>query len=316
MPTLAGALLMWASMVAENVGDVEAAETYAEQALDVGPLPPYLLASLHAELGQLAMSVGDHHRAAHHAEIAWPLLARLHSVTDAYSLQVATALSPLLDGDIEGAEAILDGFGEPDGETAQLGARLTWQTAQAELALAKGDHAEAIRRYDALVEVVRGLDQSVGTNPWLMLSASAALTCRVRHGVQDEDPHAVELRDILVGTGTGVGFGDGLPEGSLWYADLPLNGVLMVALAAWILRFGPRGQHEDGVRLLAIAHRWSYNRSMPVMAWAPMLALADAAVPGQVERLLAETADRPGPSLVPEAAAVVDRLRRAWLTSS
>jgi hypothetical protein len=102
----------------------------------------------------------------------------------------------------------------------------------------------------------------------------------------------------------------------LWFTDLPLNGVLLVALAAWSLRFGSSDEHEDAARLLAVAHRWGYNRSIPVMAWQPMVALAEARVPGRVDRLVSELADRPGPSLVPEAAQVVARLRRSWLTSS
>ncbi|RYC07089.1 ATP-binding protein [Nocardioides zhouii] len=309
-PAQAGALLMWASIVAENVGDVEAARARAEEALALGHLPPYITASLHAELSQLAMAVGEHRRAAQHAEIAWPLLERVHSVTDAYSLRMATAISPLLDGDLDRAEAMLAEFGEPDGETAQMGARLTWQTAQAELALARGDHAGAIRRYDAIVEMVAEADPEAGINPWLMLSASAALVARARHTTHAADPRAEELRDTLVGTG------NGLPAGSLWFADLPLNGVMLVALSAWILRFGPPERHEDGVRLLAIAHRWAYNRSIPVMSWESMVELAEAVLPGRIGTLVEELADRPGPDLQPGAAEIVDRLRRAWLTSS
>ena len=309
-PAMAGALLMWAAIVGENIGDVATARARAEQALALGPLPPYLTASVHAELSQLAMAVGDHHRAARHAEIAWPLLERVHSVTDAYSLRMATAISPLLDGDVDRAAAMLEEFGEPDGETPQMGARLTWLTAQAELALARGDHAGAIRRYDDIVEMVVESDPTAGINPWLMLAASAALVARARHGGLDVDPRARELRDLLLGSPAAI------DDGSLWFADLPLNGVMLVALATWVLRFGPPEQHEDGVRLLAVAHRWAYNRSIPVMAWEPMVALADAALPGRVDQLVEELADRPGPELQPGAAEVVDRLRHLWLTSS
>ncbi|HEV2796183.1 MAG TPA: hypothetical protein VGV65_01060, partial [Nocardioides sp.] len=306
---LAGALLMWAAIVGENLGDVATARARAEQALALGPLPPYLTASVHAELSQLAMAVGDHHGAARHAEIAWPLLARVHSLTDSYSLRMATAISPLLDGDVERAAAMLAEFGEPD-ETAQMGARLTWLTAQAELAIARGDHAGAIRRYDDIVAMVVETDTAGGINPWLMLAASAALVARARHGAHDTDPRAAELRDLLVGST------DTLVDDSLWFTDLPLNGVMLVALATWVLRFGPADQHEDGVRLLAFAHRWAYNRSIPVMAWEPMVELADTALPGRVDQLVEELADRPGMALLPGAAEVVDRLRRLWLTSS
>lgn len=304
-PATAAALLLWAAIVSENIGDVDAARAYAEEALG-GPLPPYLHASIHAELGQLAMAAGDHHRAARHAEIAWPLLSRVHAETDAYSLQVATAIAPLLDGDVDTAAALLEGFGPPDGDVAQMGARLTWHTAQAELALARGQYDEALSRYDAIIDLVLDSEGAMGASPWLALAASAALASHARHGVADDDPRADELRDMVLGARVGS------PEGTLWFTDLPLNGVLLVALASWVLRFGPPDQHEDGIRLLAAAHRWAYNRSIPVLAWEPMRALADAAIPGLVDQLAEELADRPGPELVPEVAAVVDRLRRTW----
>ena len=106
------------------------------------------------------------------------------------------------------------------------------------------------------------------------------------------------------------------PEGTLWFTDLPLNGMLLVALAAWVLRFGPAEQHADAVHLLAVARRWAYNRSIPVMAWDPMVALADAADPGRLGPLVAELGGRPGPDLVPGAAAALDRLQRAWHVTS
>ncbi|WP_374454939.1 BTAD domain-containing putative transcriptional regulator [Nocardioides sp.] len=304
-PATAAALLLWAAIVSENAGDIDAARSFAEDAL-AGPLPPYLHASLHAELSQLAMAAGDHHRAARHAEVAWPQLSRVHAETDSYSLQVATAIAPLLDGDIDTAAALLEGFGPPDGETAQMGARLTWQTAHAELALARGQHDEALRRYDGIIDLVLDADGGMGASPWLALAASAALVSHARHGSADVDPRADELRDMVLGPRLGT------PEGTLWFTDLPLNGVLLVALASWVLRFGPQEQREDGVRLLAVAHRWAYNRSIPVMAWEPMRAMAEEALPGRVDRLAEELATRPGPDLVPDAAAVVDRLRRAW----
>lgn len=308
-PAMTGALLLWAAIVAENDGDVETARRHAEQAL-AGPLPPYLSASLHAELSQLAMTVGDHRRAARHAEVAWPILQRIHAVTDSYSLQVATAISPLLDGDVAQAERLLARFGPPDGDTAQIGARLTWHAAQAELALAKGDHAAAIAGYDAAVELVDDVDGGPSASPWLAVAASAALVARVRHGGPGPDPRATELRDRVVGP-------DGLrPEGALWFTDLPLNGVLLVALGAWVLRHGPGDQHEDGVRLLAVAHRWAYNRSVPVMAWEPMVELADAVVPGLVGRLVDELADRPGPELLLGTVETVARLQASWITSA
>ena len=309
-PAQTAALLLWAAIVAENSGDVDGARRHSAEALAAGSLPPYLRASLHAELSQLAMALGDHHDAARHAATAWPLLAQVHSHTDAYSLQVATALAPLLDGDADRAEQLLAQFGPPDGENPQMGARMVWQTAHAELALARGDVDEALRRYDANVDTVLELETPAGINPWLVLSASAALVARARYGTSVPDQRADELRDLVLGSGGTP------PDGALWFTDLPLNGVMLVALSAWALRFGREGEHDDAARLLAIAHCWAYNRSIPVLAWDPLVRLADARVPGLLDQRVDELAGRPGPDLLPSAVETVARLRRAWLTSS
>ena len=48
----------------------------------------------------------------------------------------------------------------------------------------------------------------------------------------------------------------------------------------------------------------------------PLAELADTVEPGRLGRLVQELADRPGPELLPGAAATVDRLRRAWQVTS
>ena len=237
------------------------------------PLPPYLLASLHAELSQLAMAVGDHHRAAHHAEIAWPLLLRVHSQTDAYSLQVATAIAPLLDGDIDTARALLEEFGPPDGESAQMGARLVWQTAHAEVALARGDHPEALRRYDAIVDMALEGEPGAGITPWLMLAASAALVAERGTARRCRTRAPTSCATSCWGTASDP---RGLAVVHRPAAQRRTDGGAGRLVAA----VRPADQHEDAVRLLAIAHRWAYNRSIPVMAWEPMVALAETARAG------------------------------------
>ena len=103
-PSSAAMLLMWAAICAENVGDIPAAVDYSQRALDGAALTPYLRAALHSELSQLAMFTGDHHLAAHHAEVAWPLLIELRAHDDANALRFTSAVSLLLDGDVDGAE--------------------------------------------------------------------------------------------------------------------------------------------------------------------------------------------------------------------
>src|SRR4029450_9727676 len=66
-PVTAQMALLWAALVAETSGDVAAATAYAREGLRRVPLTPYLEASLHGELSQLAMTVGEYRTAGEHA---------------------------------------------------------------------------------------------------------------------------------------------------------------------------------------------------------------------------------------------------------
>ncbi|MBA3781157.1 MAG: hypothetical protein H0X12_04790, partial [Nocardioides sp.] len=112
--------------------------------------------------------------------------------------------------------------------------------------------------------------------------------------------------DLLI---DGTGF---LASGALTFTDLPLNGVLTVALGAWVLRFGDPATHDDGVLLLAVGERWAYNRSLPCLAWERLVALAERAAPGRIGELQKEYAGRPGPELISVAEKVLSRLTSSW----
>ena len=100
-----------------------------------------------------------------------------------------------------------------------------------------------------------------------MLAAAGSLVARVHHEPPGPSPRADELRTLLVER-TGIG-----GSGRLVFQDFPLNGVLLVALGAHALRFGPASHRGD--RLLAAAQRWAYNRTMPTLAWPRLVDLAD-----------------------------------------
>ena len=248
------------------------------------------------------MAVGDHHRAAaprrdRLAAARAGALARPTPTACGWprrSRRCSTATST-------GPRRCSSEFGEPDGETAQMGARLTWQTAQAELALARGDHAGAIRRYDDIVAMVVEPTRRPGINPWLMLAASAALVARARHGARDTGPAGRRAARPACSGST-----DATPTGRCGSPTCRSTASCWSRWRRGCLRFGPPEQHEDGVRLLAIAHRWAYNRSIPVMAWEPMVALADAALPG-TDRPARRGAGRP-----PRAGRCCRAPRRSW----
>lgn len=302
-PASAAMLLMWAAICAENVGDVAAAVSYSQRALDGAALTPYLKASLHSELSQLAMFTGDHHLAAHHADLAWPVLMELHALDDANALRFTSAISMLLDGEVDGAERLLDEVRDlPDG--GQLGSRMLLHAARGEVALARGEVQDGFDHYDqALVEVLVEVPGWPGTlTPWVLIAASGALGAHVRHAPPGPDPRADELRDLLLGQTPDHG------RASAHFEDLPLSGVLLVAVGAWGLRHGDPANLDEALRLMAIGHRWTYNRSLPSLAWEPLVALADEALPGRLDELVAECAERSGPDLVPESIALLHAL--------
>ncbi|MBF4769059.1 AAA family ATPase [Nocardioides agariphilus] len=303
-PVTAQMALLWAALIAENSGDIAVAATYAREGLTRQPLTPYLEASLHGQLAQLAMNLGDYRTAAEHAEVAWPILDRLHADDDARAIRAATIIWPLLEGDFETAERVIaetDTLGEPT-----MGSQMVLLSARAELALARGEITDGLRLFDealASVRPIEGLDLG-GLNPWVLIAASASLVARVRHGTTAADEtRARELVDVLAAQETGARTDNELPD-----QDFPLNGALLAALGAWAVRFGGSERHADGARLLAVADRWSYNRSFPTMAWEALQALAEQAVPNLLEEVTAEYADRPAADLLAEARTLVSRV--------
>ena len=182
---------------------------------------------MHAQLAQLAMSVGDHDGAAQHADIAVPILRRLHADDDARALLLIRFMNTLLGGDPDAAEAMLVEL-EAESADPRLGSQMAMMPARAELALARGDVGGGLRFFDeALTSVapVEGLEFD-GLSPWVLLAASASLVARVRYGSTPADRRrAVELRDLLVEQHLEHSDGGDLP-----YLDFPLNGVLVAAV--------------------------------------------------------------------------------------
>ena len=304
-PVTAQMGLLWAGLISENSGDIAKSAAYAREGLTHPPLTPYLEGALHAQLAQLAMSAGDHDSAARHADIAVPILRRLHADDDARALQLIAVMNTLLDGDPDTAERML---AELEGETAdaRLGSQMALAAARAELALARGDVPNGLRFFDeALTSVapVEGLEFD-GLSPWVLLAASASLVARVRYGTTQADRlRAVELRDMLVEHHLDHSEGGDMP-----YLDFPLNGVLVASVGAWATCQEDAEVRGAGLRLLAIADRWAYNRSFPVMSWASLTALAAREDPGRLDEMMAEYADRSPTDLVEETRALLHRV--------
>ena len=101
------------------------------------------------------------------------------------------------------------------------------------------------------------------------------------------------------------------PEGAV---DYPVTGMALAALSARVLATATIDRARDaGVRLLALAATFGYNRWFPVMAWEPLRAYADAAAPGRLAEVTDEYGSRRGRELRGE---VLAALAAGALTSS
>ncbi len=89
--------------------------------------------------------------------------------------------------------------------------------------------------------------------------------------------------------------------------DYPVAGMLLFALGTWGLLRGA-APADDAIRLLVLADRFAYNRSVPTMMWERIRPHAEESSPGRIAEYRAEYADRRPPDLIGDACRAVERL--------
>src|SRR5262249_33562809 len=74
--------------------------------------------------------------------------------------------------------------------------------------------------------------------------------------------------------------------------DYPVTGILLFALGAWALlrRAAPA---QDAVRLLVLADRFAYSRTIPTLMWDRIAQRAEAAAPGYIAEFRTHYQGRP-----------------------
>jgi hypothetical protein len=262
---------------------------------------------LHTELATLDFDAGMHDEAARHARIAMPLLEQLHAHDDAMNMRASLALTALHDGDVDEAERLLAEAG--DTAYSEVPGGMVRQQVRAELQLAKGDVDGGLASFLAVVDAMGAVRfagvETTGLEPWVVVVLGTALTAHVRHGVTDSHRRrAAELADRALAVARTLLSG---PEAAI---DYPVVGTAMAGLAAWQLteRRDDAESVAAGVRLLALAAAFGYNRWFPVMAWDPLAAYAEAAAPGRLAALGGEYDGRRGRELREDALQVVEGL--------
>jgi predicted ATPase/DNA-binding SARP family transcriptional activator len=303
---LAMSALQWSGHAQENMGDPVNALRSIERAIRLtDPADgPWLRAILHTQGAQLAMQLGHTQQAVAHAQVALPVLERLGARDDLLQLKSLLALSALVAGELDRAEKELAVLSLEDTDQV-FGGGLVIDLASAEMALARGSVDAGLERYRAAVDRVHRLRfpglPPTGMEPWVLFAESTALTAYAYHRPED-DEHAPRL------------FGSTLERlGSVLhpdypYLDYPVCGLTLFGLGAWgaLAKALPL---EEALRLLVLAERFAYNRTVPTMAWPRIVERMDQLAPGRLAAIDAEYGARRGPDLLEEARAFVATLR-------
>jgi hypothetical protein len=297
----------WLSSLRENEGDPAGAIEAAERALALigDDDAPWSSAMPHAMLAQLTMHMGNRAAAVQHARMALPVFQRLGAIDDEVQLRSVLVNCAIAEGRLAEAEAELDRIDSTAGGGTVFGGLAFQQVCRAELLLARGDYTAGLAVYRDCAADMRELEfpgiPRTGQEPWVLFSDSLALTAHAYYAKAPEEMHGRELfracrRDALTAIGaSGVGL------------DYPVAGLLLFALGAWGLlrRAAPAG---DAVRLLVLADRFAYNRSIPTMTWERIAPAAEEAAPGLIAEFQARYDGRRLAGLLTQARQAVEEL--------
>ena len=295
--------LQLSSHAQENVGDPGGALVTAQRALALTEQGdgPWTRAILHTQVAQLAMQAGRTDEAVEHVRAALPVLERLGARDDALQLRALLALSAIASDDLDRAIEEMDRLGRVDEADAVFGGRLVIELGRAELALARGETDEGLALYRDAVQRTRELElpgvPRSGLEPWVLFAESTALTAHAYY--ESGDGYAAELAPALLDRLGAV------LDADFAYRDYPVCGLALFALGAWgALRGGL--ELEVAARLLVLAERFAYNRSVPTMSWSRISARLDEIAPGLLAATDAEYGERRGPDLLDETRKVVE----------
>jgi predicted ATPase/tetratricopeptide (TPR) repeat protein len=305
---VAALAMQWSCQFHENQGDVRLARQRGLEALALADEAdgPWGAALMRTQLAGLTMQVGDMVEAMEYAREAIPVLAALGADEDVAQLKAVLAVGAMEEGRIAEAERIFDELEADDSATGIFGAAIILLCGRPELDLAAGRTEAGLRGYREAVTTLAGrsfpgLETMIGFEPWTLYAEAAAMAAHVRHG----RPEEVEgmRRDLLRKTP------DILDGATIGFLDYPVVGSVLFALAVWDLADEPEPERAvTAVRLLVLADRFGYNRQLPSLAWDAAAALAEAALPGELDRVRAELGDRKAPALRPEVGPLVARL--------
>jgi hypothetical protein len=144
--------------------------------------------------------------------------------------------------------------------------------------------------------------RSTGSEPWILFGAATALAAHAHYAqTDDEKTHGRGLFCTCKGHALRI------LDPANPHLDYPVAGLLLCALGAWGL-LHEATPVETAVRLLALADRFAYNRTIPTMMWERIAPRAEKSTPGRLAAVRAEYRDRRPRELLAEAHQVVEQL--------
>lgn len=310
---------LWLSQQRENSGDIAGAMRFARRSLDLtrDEDNPWGAAMAHAMLTELSMHLGGHATAVQHARAAFPVMARLGALDDEVRLRSNLILCDIALGRLHEAEEELVRLDRVSESASPFAGGVTGLVCRAELALARGDRPAGLRLYRESATRMRELHipgiALTGMEPWALFGTAAALTAYAHYSADaDESAQGRELFRACQADGLRA-FRTAITGG---YFDYPVGGMLLFALGTWTLLCGPSAGRtaeaaaaaDDSLRLLVLADRFGYNRSLPSMAWERVTGVAEKTAPGRLAQYQSEYGKEPA-DLLTEACRLLERLR-------
>jgi len=299
----------WLSVLYENAGHPVGAIRAATRALALSSDDdgPWAAAMPHTMLAQLTMQVGDRATAVGHALAALPVMRRLGASDDEIQLRSLLVLCAIADERLADAKDELNRIEEIGEVSSTFGGGAVRLMCRAELAPAAGDHLEGLRIHREAAARMRAMRLPgvvlTGLEPWVLFGDAVALSAHARYaeGEDEADGRALFLtsRENAIRA-----FGTPAPA-----FDYPAAGQLLFALGAWAL-FRRAAPSETALRLLALAHRFAYNRTVPTMLWERIIPATESAAPGRLAEFLVEYRDRQPADLLAEACRLAEELSR------
>jgi predicted ATPase len=307
----------WLAVMLESAGDAAGAFDAARLTLSLARDDdgPWSTAMPHNMLAHLSMQLGDRAAAVEHARAALPVMVRLGATDDEVQLRSLLVLCAIADGRLAEAEdevGQIDGVGELSAGFSSSAMR---KVCRAELALASGDYAAGLRGHRESAARMHAMRVPgiawTGLEPWVLFGDSVALTAHACYATGDDEAHGRALF-LACRENALRAFGASIPQ-----FDYPAAGQMLLGLGAWILlRWPTSGEPmpeapapaEVALRLLALAKRFGYNRTMPTMLWERIAPAAEETAPGRLAEFQAEYRDRQPADLRAEARRLAERL--------